>query len=120
MTARRRRNGLATAPSTGIGCPDPAAATVNRSGSAIQRQSRGSRAKGTSARTNTPRNPSVPAARLCTTAMTPAPAPYPAAMSATALARSLEAVCSAAVTCASAFVALSRGRPQAKMATNHQ
>jgi hypothetical protein len=62
----------------------------------------------------------MPAARLCTMAMAPAPAPYPAAMSATALARSLEAVCSAAVTCASAFVALSRGRPQAKMATNHQ
>ena len=60
------------------------------------------------------------AARLCTMAMTPAPAPYPAAMSATALARSLEAVCSAAVTCASPFVALSSGRPQAKMATNHQ
>jgi hypothetical protein len=52
--------------------------------------------------------------------MTPAPAPYPAATSATALARSAEAVCSAAVTYASPLLALSRGRPQAKMATNHQ
>ena len=47
-------------------------------------------------------------------AMTPAPVPNPAAMSATALARSAEAVCSAAVTCASPFVALSRGRPAAE------
>ncbi len=53
-------------------------------------------------------------------ATTPAPVPYPAAISATALARSAEPVSSAAVTCASAFVALSRGRPLAKMATNHQ
>ena len=73
-----------------------------------------------SARTNTPRNPITCDARLCTMAMTPAPAPYPAAMSATALARSADAVCSAAMTCASPFEALSRGRPQAKMATNHQ
>jgi len=36
------------------------------------------------------------------------------------LARSAEAVCSAAVTCASPLLALSKGRPQAKMATNHQ
>ena len=53
-------------------------------------------------------------------AITPAPTPYPAAISATALVRSVEAVSSAALTCASPFVALSRGRPQAKMATNHQ
>jgi hypothetical protein len=120
ITSRRRRNGLATAPSTGIGCPDPAAATANRSGSSIQRRSRGSSARGTSARTNTPRNPSVRDARLCTMAMTPAPVPYPAAASATALARSAEAVGSAAVTCASPLLALSKGRLQAKMATNHQ
>ena len=120
ITARRRRNGLATASSTGTGCSGPAAATVNRSGSSIHLRSSGSRAKGTTASTNTPRNPSVLAARLCTMAMTPAPVPYPAATSATALARSAEAVCSAAVTCASPFVAASKGRPQAKMATNHQ
>jgi len=53
-------------------------------------------------------------------AMTPAPVPYPAATNATALARSAEEVCSAAVTCASPFVAASTGRPQAKMTTNHQ
>ena len=67
-----------------------------------------------------PRNPSAPDARLCTIAESPAPTPYPAAISATAAARSCELVSSAAMTSASALVALSNGRPKAKMTTNHQ
>ena len=53
-------------------------------------------------------------------AMTPAPTPYPAAVRATAEVRPPEPVCSAADTWARALVVLSMGRPQAKMATNHQ
>ena len=67
-----------------------------------------------------PRKPSAPEKRLCTNAASPAPSAYPAAMSATAAAWSDDAVSSAAMTSASALVALSRGRPKAKIATNHQ
>ena len=48
------------------------------------------------------------------------PHPVPGGNSAMAAARSREAVSSAAMTSASALVALRSGRPKAKMTTNHQ
>jgi hypothetical protein len=48
------------------------------------------------------------------------PIAYPAATKATAAARWLEPVCSAAWTCATAAVAERKGRPKANSATNHQ
>ena len=53
-------------------------------------------------------------------AVKPAPTPYPAATRAIDLARSAVPVSSAALTWATPVVALSAGRPRAKMATNHQ
>ena len=76
--------------------------------------------RGTTARRNRPRNPSVDFANPWITAVRPVPTPYPAAMRAIALARSLESVSSAALTWARALVALRWGRPRAKMTTNHQ
>ena len=97
-----------------------ASATMKRLGSSSRPRMAKTTTSGTTARAKMPRKPSAPDARLCTMAESPAPTPYPAAMRATAAARSCELVSSAAITSASALVALSSGRPKAKMTTNHQ
>ncbi len=109
-----------TAPRTGVGWSAAASATKNRLGSSTHPRTAKTTTSGTTASVKMPRKPSAPEARLCTIAASPAPSAYPAAMSAMAAARSEDAVSSAAITSARALVALSRGRPKAKIATNHQ
>ena len=93
---------------------------MNLLGSSSQPRTKNTATSGTIARAKIPRKPSAPDARLWTIAERPAPTPYPAATSATADARSRDPVSSEAITPARALVALKRGRPKAKIATNHQ
>ena len=119
MSTRRRYRGP-IAPRTGVGWSDAACATMKRPGSATQPRERVHEGKRNERQREDPAEAECAGRKAVDDGREAGPSRVASRDQGDGRCAVAAPVSSAAMTSASAFVALSNGRPNAKMTTNHQ